>query len=72
MAEAVNSPIIPLCYWRYCFTAMPQGFSSRNLEQATYDLVKYRFITGDTTLPDHETIAVFRKRFLAERKGMFV
>jgi transposase len=46
-------------------------FSSRKLEQATYDSVAFRFITGDTH-PDHDTIAVFRKRFLPELEGLFV
>ena len=38
-------------------------FSSRKLEQATYDSVAFRYITGDEH-PDHDTIANFRKRFL--------
>ena len=38
-------------------------FSSRRLEQATYDSVAFRYITADTH-PDHDTIAPFRKRFL--------
>jgi len=46
-------------------------FSSRKLEQATHDSVAFRFITGDTH-PDHDTIATFRKRFLAELEGLFV
>jgi transposase len=46
-------------------------FSSRKLEQATYDSVAFRFITGDTH-PDHDTIASFRKRFLTELEGLFV
>ena len=46
-------------------------FSSRKLEQATYDSVAFRFITGDTH-PDHDTIAAFRKRFLPELEGLFV
>lgn len=46
-------------------------FSSRKLEQATYDSVAFRFITGDTH-PDHDTIANFRKRFLPELGGLFV
>ncbi|MEE9492106.1 MAG: IS1182 family transposase [Gammaproteobacteria bacterium] len=46
-------------------------FSSRKLEQATYDSVAFRFITGDTH-PDHDTIANFRKRFLPELEGLFV
>jgi len=46
-------------------------FSSRKLEQATYDSVAFRFITGDTH-PDHDTLARFRKRFLIELEGLFV
>lgn len=46
-------------------------FSSRKLEQATYDSVAFRFITGDCH-PDHDTIAAFRQRFLPELTGMFV
>jgi len=46
-------------------------FSSRKLEQASYDSVAFRFITGDTH-PDHDTIASFRKRFLTELEGLFV
>ena len=46
-------------------------FSSRKLEQATYDSLVFRFITGDSH-PDHDTIATFRKRFLGELQGRFV
>lgn len=46
-------------------------FSSRKLEQATYDSVAFRFITGDTH-PDHDTLATFRKRFVKELEGLFV
>ena len=47
-------------------------FSSRKLEQATYDSVAFRFITGDRHL-DHDTIAYFRKRFFVEgEKGRSV
>ena len=46
-------------------------FSSRKLEQATYDSVAFRFITGDAH-PDHDTLARFRKRFLSELEGVFV
>jgi transposase len=46
-------------------------FSSRKLEQATYDSVAFRFISGDTH-PDHDTIASFRKRFLPELEGLFL
>ena len=46
-------------------------FSSRKLEQATYDSVAFRYITADTH-PDHDTIAHFRKRFLEPLRGVFV
>ena len=45
-------------------------FSSRKLEQATYDSVALRYITGGEH-PDHDTIANFRKRFLAELQDLF-
>ena len=45
-------------------------FSSRKLEQATYDSVAFRYITGDEH-PDHDTIATFRKRFLSEIQELF-
>src|ERR1017187_1566984 len=45
-------------------------FSSRALERATYDSVAFRFIAGNQH-PDHDTIAVFRKRFLDEIRGWF-
>ena len=46
-------------------------FSSRKLEQATYDSVAFRFITAEGH-PDHDTIASFRKRFLQELQELFV
>ena len=46
-------------------------FSSRNLERATYDSVAFRFIAAND-LPDHDTIATFRRRFLKEIEGLFV
>ncbi len=45
-------------------------FSSRKLEQATYDSVAVRYISGDQH-PDHDTIAHFRKRFMKELGGLF-
>ena len=45
-------------------------FSSRKLEQATYDSVAFRYITADRH-PDHDTIASFRTRFLVELEGLF-
>src|SRR5512135_546297 len=46
-------------------------FSSRKLERSTHDSVAFRFIAANTN-PDHDTIAVFRKRFLRELKDLFV
>src|SRR5208282_1445789 len=40
-------------------------FSSRKLERATYDSVAFRFIAANDH-PDHDTLAAFRRRFLAE------
>jgi len=44
-------------------------FSSRKIEQATYDSVGFRYVAVNTH-PDHDTIATFRKRFLKELKAL--
>jgi len=46
-------------------------FSSRKIEQSTYDSVAFRYIAANIH-PDHDTIASFRKRFLKELKALFV
>jgi transposase len=46
-------------------------FSSRKLEQATYDSIVYRYICANAH-PDHDSINAFRKRFLEELEGLFV
>ena len=46
-------------------------YSSRKLEQATYEVLPVRFITGNMH-PDHDTIAHFRRQHLAELKELFV
>jgi transposase len=46
-------------------------FSSRKLERATYDSVAFRFIAANQH-PDHDTIAVFRRRFLKQIETLFV
>jgi len=46
-------------------------FSSRKLERATYDSVAFRFIAANEH-PDHDTIAVFRRRFLQQIETLFV
>ena len=45
-------------------------FSSRKLEQATYDSMAYRYICANTN-PDHDSINSFRKRFLKDLGGLF-
>jgi len=45
-------------------------FSSRKIEQATYESIPFRFIAGGLH-PDHDTIANFRKTFLSEIKELF-
>jgi transposase len=46
-------------------------FSSRAIERATHDSVAFRFIAGNEH-PDHDTIATFRKRFLAQIEALFI
>jgi len=46
-------------------------FSSRKLEQATYESIPFRYVAGDTH-PDHDTIARFRRVFLPDLKELFV
>jgi transposase len=46
-------------------------FSSRKLEQATHDSIAFRYIAANTH-PDHDTIAMFRKRFIEQLKPLFL
>ncbi len=46
-------------------------FSSRQIERATYESIPVRFVAGGVH-PDHDTIANFRKTFLAEIQELFV
>src|SRR5467141_562174 len=46
-------------------------FSSRKIERATYESLPFRFLAGGLH-PDHDTIANFRKTFLAEMQELFV
>src|SRR5947207_10359009 len=46
-------------------------FSSRKIEQATYESAPFRFVAGNRH-PDHDTLANFRKGMLVELKGLFV
>jgi transposase len=46
-------------------------FSSRKIERQTYESIPFRFIASGWH-PDHDTIAHFRKTFLAEIQELFV
>ena len=46
-------------------------FSSRKIEQATYDSIAFRYLAANTH-PDHATIASFRCRFLPQLEALFV
>lgn len=46
-------------------------FSTRKIEQATYESAPFRFIAGNMH-PDHDTLATFRKAVLPEIKGLCV
>jgi len=46
-------------------------FSSRKIERHTYESIPFRFIASGMH-PDHDTIAHFRKTFLAEIQELFV
>ncbi len=59
--------MVKLLVYGYCTGRM----SSRKLEQATYDDVAFRVLSCDQH-PDHDSIADFRKRHLAELGQLFV
>ena len=46
-------------------------FSSRKIEKATHESIPFRYIASGLH-PDHDTIANFRKTFLAEIQALFV
>ena len=46
-------------------------FSSRQIERASYESIPFRILAGHLH-PDHDTIARFRQRFLAQIKELFV
>jgi transposase len=59
--------MVKLLVYGYCTGRM----SSRKLEQATYDDIAFRVLTCDQH-PDHDSIADFRKRHVAELGQLFV
>ena len=71
-ASTGGSPYHPRMLLALFFYGYSTGvFSSRKLEQATYERVDFRYITCDQH-PDHDTINEFRRRFLSELKPLFV
>src|SRR5664280_2976575 len=71
--EVVGSPPYPpkmmLALLFYCYAT--GIFTSRKIEQATYELIPVLFIAGGTH-PDHDSINTFRRRFLSELSDLFV
>ena len=66
-----SAPYPPRMMLAFLFYGYATGtFSSRKLEQATYELIPMIYITGNTH-PDHNSINTFRKRFLEEMKDLF-
>ena len=62
----------PKWCWHYCFIAIALGiFSSRKIEQASYELIPVLYITGGLH-PDHDSINTFRKRFLEQLSPLLV
>jgi transposase len=59
--------LLALLFYGYATGVM----SSRRIEQACYDSVPFRYLSGNTS-PDHVTISEFRRRFLPEMKKYFV
>jgi transposase len=60
------SILVALLFYGYATGTM----SSRRIERATHDSVPFRFIAGGHH-PDHDTIAVFRRRHLAALTALF-
>jgi len=46
-------------------------YSSRRIEAATYESIAFRYIAANEQ-PDHDSLCVFRKRFLKEIEALFV
>jgi transposase len=66
--EPIDPPVLlGLLLYAYATGA----FSSRKIEKATYEVIPFRFIAGGLH-PDHDTIANFRKTFLAEIKEVLL
>src|SRR5918992_3226947 len=59
--------MVALLFYGYA----PGMFSSRKLEQASYESVPFIYIAGGRH-PDHDSINSFRKRFLVQLQELFV
>jgi transposase len=67
-----KSPYHPAMLLALLFYGYATGvFSSRKLEQATYDSMAFKYICANEN-PDHDTINSFRKRFNKAIEGLFV
>src|SRR3989337_25944 len=70
--ERGGEPLAPEILLGLLFYGYATGvFSSRKIEQATYESLAFRFLAGGLH-PDHDTLANFRKTFLAEIQELFV
>lgn len=71
-AERGGEAIAPEVLLGLLFYGYATGaFSSRKIEKATYENLGFRDVAGGLH-PDHDTIANFRKTFLAELEDLFV
>ena len=71
-APTGGQPIAPEILLGLLFYGYANGvFSSRKIEKATYESIPFRYIASGMH-PDHDTIANFRKTFLAEIQELFV
>ncbi|MBC8505956.1 MAG: transposase [Chloroflexi bacterium] len=71
-AETGGQPIAPEILLGLLFYGYANGvFSSRKIEKATYESIPFRYIASGMH-PDHDTIANFRKTFLAQIQELFV
>ncbi len=67
--SAPYAPKMMLTLLFYCYA---KGlFSSRQIEQATYEQIPVLYITGGLH-PDHDSINTFRQRFLEQLSPLFV
>ena len=62
-------PKMMLALLFYCYAT--GIFSSRKIQQATYELIPVMYIAGGRH-PDHDTINTFRKRFITKLGPMFL